>query len=86
MSLYEDTVLMFDNWIRAAKFVFEMHFLFLFIMCFSIGRSEASEHHMAKISLICNDSLAKNETFFEYINTTNMPTDTYVSVIHLFTL
>ena len=39
---------------------------------------------MAKISLICNDSLPENETFFEYINTKNIPTDTYVSVIHLF--
>lgn len=33
--------------------------------------------HSAIISLICNDSVAENETTFTYINTTNDPSDTY---------
>jgi len=37
----------------------------------------SSEHHSAKISLVCNDTLAENETSFKYINTTNVPTNTY---------
>ncbi|XP_074629228.1 uncharacterized protein LOC141886845 isoform X2 [Acropora palmata] len=33
--------------------------------------------HGAKISLICNETMAENEAIFEFINVTNMPTDTY---------
>jgi len=39
--------------------------------------SSAAEHHSAKISLVCNDTLAENETSFKYINTANAPTNTY---------
>ena len=49
-------------------------------------RSGAREHHSAIISLVCNDTLAENESFFEYVGTQNMPTDTYVSIIALQTL
>ena len=51
----------------------------LFVCFFVCCRS--SEHHSAKISLVCNDTLAENETSFKYINTTNVPTNTYVSKI-----
>ncbi|XP_022808962.1 uncharacterized protein LOC111345940 isoform X2 [Stylophora pistillata] len=34
--------------------------------------------HGAVISLICNNSLPQNETFFEYIGTSYVPVDTYV--------
>ena len=57
-------------------------FFSFFVIFFFIDRSEASGHHMAKLSLICNDSLTENETFLEYINTTNVPIDSYVSMIH----
>ncbi|XP_073230323.1 uncharacterized protein [Porites lutea] len=40
-------------------------------------RSRAAEHHSAVISLVCNETLPENETVFEYINTVNIPTDTY---------
>ncbi|XP_015757126.1 PREDICTED: uncharacterized protein LOC107336572 [Acropora digitifera] len=33
--------------------------------------------HGAKISLICNETMAENEAIFEFINVTNTPTDTY---------
>lgn len=33
--------------------------------------------HGAKISLICNETIAENETIFEFINVINVPTDTY---------
>ena len=36
--------------------------------------------HGAKISLICNETMAENEAIFEFINVTNIPTDTYVSM------
>ena len=36
--------------------------------------------HGAKISLICNETMTENEAIFEFINVTNIPTDTYVSM------
>ena len=30
---------------------------------------------------MCNETLPENETVFEYINTVNIPTDTYVSAL-----
>ncbi|XP_074628576.1 uncharacterized protein LOC141886335, partial [Acropora palmata] len=33
--------------------------------------------HGAKISLICNETMTENEAIFEFINVTNIPTDTY---------
>lgn len=43
------------------------------------GRNSISGHG-AKISLICNETMAENEAIFEFINVTNIPTDTYVSM------
>ena len=36
--------------------------------------------HGAKISLICNETMTENEAIFEFINVTNIPKDTYVSM------
>ncbi|CAH3150067.1 unnamed protein product [Porites lobata] len=40
-------------------------------------RSGEKEHHSAIISLVCNDTLPESKSYFRYINTSNMPTDTY---------
>lgn len=40
-------------------------------------RSGEKEHHSAIISLVCNDTLPASKSYFRYINTSNMPTDTY---------
>lgn len=42
-----------------------------------VFRNDTDQGHGMKISLICNDAITENETIFEYINTTNNPTDTY---------
>ena len=55
------------------------HFLTLGIALFY--RNDTDQGHGMKISLICNDAITENETIFEYINTTNNPTDTYVSML-----
>lgn len=60
----------------SGKFEMDVHNEFIKSNLTLKFRDERSGHR-AVISLICNYSLPQNETFFEYVNTSNIPVDTY---------